>query len=80
MSIIPPNFYKCGKCGYYQPAFKLCVIKRINVNAEDCACNIYTQETPVCDNCHNYIQSTPLYWTREDGKVLVLCQNCFQRM
>lgn len=77
--MISDGFYKCGKCGFYQPAMKYCVLKQIQVETDQ-ICDNYCQETYICDNCHNIIVRNPLFWTREDGEVKVLCQRCFQRM
>lgn len=76
--MISDGFYNCGKCGYYQPAFRLCILKNCGVDLSQ-SCDSYNQETPICDNCHK-IANPLLVWTREDGEIKMLCKNCFQRM
>ena len=76
MGIIKEGFYKCKNCAYYQQNH--CILRKINVNPED-FCVDHRKDLEYCDNCHNVIVQ-PLIWTREDGEVKVLCQNCFRRL
>lgn len=77
--MISDGFYTCGKCGFYQPHIKYCMLKQAKVATHQ-TCENYCQETFICDNCHNIITQMPLIWTKEDGEVKILCKQCFQRM
>ena len=79
MSIINEGFYRCNKCGYFNPQYTFCILKQIKVQGDQ-YCDNFIQEPYVCDNCHQLITGNPLFWTREDGELKILCLNCFKRM
>ena len=71
--------YKCKNCGYFSYDKKLCMLRNQYMDDYD-YCSLHKSELELCDNCHQIIVDKPLVWTREDGKTIVLCKNCFKRL
>lgn len=67
--MISDGFYNCGKCAYFHK--NICILNKVKVTQHQYCAN-FSQELPICDNCHN-IAPNPLYWTKEDGELKILC-------